>query len=127
MRAQFRVKEGSFTADLKLVDKKRLAEGRDFEPTTGKPKGDVLWIDAAESASLASAAEKAKPYEVESLTEKEGRMNPSPPFMTTTLQQDANRKFGFAADRTMRIAQTLYEGVDMGGETTGLITYMRTD
>ena len=47
--------------------------------------------------------------------------------MTTTLQQDANRKFGFSADRTMRIAQTLYEGVDLGGEAVGLITYMRTD
>jgi DNA topoisomerase-1 len=47
--------------------------------------------------------------------------------MTTTLQQDANRKFGFSADRTMRIAQSLYEGVSVGGEQTGLITYMRTD
>ncbi len=47
--------------------------------------------------------------------------------MTTTLQQDANRKFGFSADRTMRVAQTLYEGVDIGGEQVGLITYMRTD
>ena len=127
LKAQFRVKEGSFTADLKLVDKKRLAEGRDFEPTTGQTKGEVLWVNAADAAKLAAAAQNAKPYEVESLTEKEGRMNPSAPFMTTTLQQDANRKFSFAADRTMRIAQTLYEGVDIGGETAGLITYMRTD
>ena len=55
------------------------------------------------------------------------RRNPSPPFTTSTLQQEASRKLGFGASRTMRIAQRLYEGVDIGGETVGLITYMRTD
>ena len=50
-----------------------------------------------------------------------------PPFMTSTLQQEASRKLGFAPAHTMRIAQRLYEGIDIGGETVGLITYMRTD
>ena len=52
---------------------------------------------------------------------------PSPPFTTSTLQQEASRKLGFAPARTMQLAQRLYEGVDIGGETVGLITYMRTD
>src|ERR1700735_378077 len=55
------------------------------------------------------------------------RRNPPPPFTTSTLQQEASRKLGFGAQQTMRLAQQLYEGVDIGGETTGLITYMRTD
>src|SRR6185312_9420345 len=53
--------------------------------------------------------------------------NPSPPFITSTLQQEASRKLGFDAKRTMRVAQGLYEGADIGGDTVGLITYMRTD
>src|SRR6185295_2642351 len=53
--------------------------------------------------------------------------HPYAPFMTSTLQQEASRKFGFAPAHTMRIAQRLYEGIDVGGETVGLITYMRTD
>jgi DNA topoisomerase-1 len=53
--------------------------------------------------------------------------NPPPPFTTSTLQQEASRKLGFAPAHTMRIAQRLYEGIDIGGETVGLITYMRTD
>src|SRR5690606_36214843 len=55
------------------------------------------------------------------------RRTPPPPFTTSTLQQEAARKLGFSAQRTMQAAQKLYEGVDIGGETVGLITYMRTD
>jgi DNA topoisomerase-1 len=58
---------------------------------------------------------------------KQRRRNPSPPFTTSTLQQEASRKLGFSAQRTMRTAQQLYEGVDIGGEVVGLISYMRTD
>jgi len=58
---------------------------------------------------------------------KPARRNPQAPFTTSTLQQEASRKLGFAPAHTMRIAQRLYEGIDIGGETTGLITYMRTD
>ena len=58
---------------------------------------------------------------------KPTKRNPYAPFTTSTLQQDANRRLGFSASRTMQIAQRLYEGIDIGGETVGLITYMRTD
>src|SRR5690606_32042622 len=55
------------------------------------------------------------------------KRNPYPPFTTSTLQQEASRKLGFAATRTMQSAQRLYEGAEINGETVGLITYMRTD
>ena len=67
------------------------------------------------------------PFEVASVERKTVRRNPFSPFTTSTLQQEASRKIGLAASRTMRIAQKLYEGVNLGGETVGLITYMRTD
>ena len=58
---------------------------------------------------------------------KRVKRNPQPPFTTSTLQQEASRKLGFSASRTMSVAQKLYEGINIGSETTGLITYMRTD
>ncbi len=64
---------------------------------------------------------------VDKIERKERKRNPSPPFTTSTLQQEAARKLRFSAQRTMRTAQNLYEGIDIGGETVGLITYMRTD
>jgi DNA topoisomerase-1 len=70
-----------------------------------------------DSAQFSVAAVEAKP----------ARRNPPPPFTTSTMQQEASRKLGFAPAHTMRVAQRLYEGVDIGGETFGLITYMRTD
>lgn len=66
-------------------------------------------------------------YRVESVEAKPTKRNPSPPFTTSTLQQAASSKLGFSASRTMQVAQRLYEGIDIGGETVGLITYMRTD
>jgi len=67
-------------------------------------------------------------FHVESVEEKERKRHPEPPFITSTLQQDASNRLGFAAKRTMRIAQQLYEGLDLGDKgTTALITYMRTD
>lgn len=64
---------------------------------------------------------------VRSVEKKPAKRHPPPPFTTSTLQQEAARKLGFSASRTMQVAQRLYEGVDIGGETVGLITYMRTD
>lgn len=122
---------GPFEATLRTIDGKRLASGADFDDETGKLKTSSkeprLELDEATAKALSVAAKAAKPWTVNRLSETEGQEHPAPPFMTTTLQQDANRKFGFGADRTMRIAQTLYEGVDLGGEQVGLITYMRTD
>jgi DNA topoisomerase-1 len=64
---------------------------------------------------------------VEAVEKKQRKRNPAAPFTTSTLQQEASRKIGFTASRTMRVAQQLYEGMDIGGETVGLITYMRTE
>jgi len=80
----------------------------------------------AEAEALKSAIEAAQ-FTVSTVEAKPARRNPQAPFTTSTLQQEASRKLGFAPAHTMRIAQRLYEGIDIGGETTGLITYMRTD
>ena len=74
-----------------------------------------------------SRRSRPRPSRVAAVESKPGQRNPYPPFTTSTLQQEASRKLGFAPAHTMRIAQRLYEGVDIGGETVGLITYMRTD
>src|SRR6202043_958788 len=66
-------------------------------------------------------------YTVATVERKQIRRNPFPPFTTSTLQQEASRKLGFGATRTMQVAQRLYEGIDLDGDTVGLITYMRTD
>ena len=66
-------------------------------------------------------------YVVDTVEAKPVKRNPSPPFTTSTLQQAASSKLGFSASRTMQVAQRLYEGIDLGGESVGLITYMRTD
>ncbi|MGD9799956.1 MAG: type I DNA topoisomerase, partial [Parvularculaceae bacterium] len=79
------------------------------------------------SARAARAAVETSDFVIDAIEAKPAKRNPPPPFTTSTLQQEAARKLGFNAQRTMRIAQQLYEGVDIGGETTGLITYMRTD
>jgi DNA topoisomerase-1 len=79
------------------------------------------------SAGAARAAVQAATFSIASVEKKPARRSPPPPFTTSTLQQEASRKLGFSAQRTMQAAQKLYEGVDIGGETVGLITYMRTD
>jgi len=66
-------------------------------------------------------------FKVATVEAKPARRNPPPPFTTSTMQQEASRKLGFSPAHTMRLAQRLYEGIDIGGETVGLITYMRTD
>jgi DNA topoisomerase-1 len=80
----------------------------------------------AEAEDFKRAIEAAN-FTVTTVEAKPARRNPQAPFTTSTLQQEASRKLGFAPAHTMRIAQRLYEGIDIGGETTGLITYMRTD
>lgn len=82
--------------------------------------------DEASAQAIKAAIEKGQ-FTVKALEKKAVKRNPFPPFMTSTLQMDASRKLGFSSKQTMQIAQRLYEGVDIGGETVGLITYMRTD
>ncbi len=81
----------------------------------------------AEAASRAKEAVEAGPFTVGSVERKRVRRNPPAPFTTSTLQQEASRKLGMGAQATMRTAQQLYEGIELDGETVGLITYMRTD
>ena len=80
----------------------------------------------AEAVAFRASLDKAK-FTIQSVEAKPAKRHPYPPFTTSTLQQEASRKLGFAPAHTMRLAQRLYEGVDIGGETVGLITYMRTD
>ena len=101
-----------FTARLTHLDGKRLEQ---FD----------LPDEAA--AMRAKAAVEAGEFSVLSVEKKRVRRNPPPPFTTSTLQQEAARKLGFHAQQTMRVAQQLYEGVDIAGDAVGLITYMRTD
>ena len=86
-------------------------------------------FDLANEASALAARDaiKAASFTVTAVEKKPGKRSPAPPFTTSTLQQEASRKLGFDAKRTMQAAQRLYEGIDIGGETVGLITYMRTD
>src|ERR1700688_4488666 len=79
------------------------------------------------AADAAVAVLDGGDYAVLKVERKQQRRHPYPPFTTSTLQQEASRKLGFSASRTMRVAQRLYEGVELGGESVGLITYMRTD
>jgi DNA topoisomerase-1 len=102
----------AFDARLTGLDGKRL---------------DKLAIKTEDEATAIRAFLDAADYVVSSVEAKPQRRNPQPPFTTSTLQQEASRKLGFSSARTMQIAQRLYEGVDIGGETVGLITYMRTD
>ncbi|HEY1246458.1 MAG TPA: type I DNA topoisomerase [Hyphomicrobiaceae bacterium] len=90
-------------------------------------KLDRLDIKDAASANAIKAAIEGGAFRVTSVEKKAVRRNPAAPFTTSTLQQEASRKLGFSAKQTMNIAQRLYEGVEIGGEVTGLITYMRTD
>src|SRR5262245_28638753 len=109
---------------------KLAVNGGEFEARLVELNGEKLQkfsLPNAEAAARALAAVKAGAWRVASVEAKPVRRNPPPPFTTSTLQQEAARKLGFSASRTMQIAQRLYEGVQIGGEQVGLITYMRTD
>ncbi len=86
-------------------------------------------FDLADEAAAKRALDliESREFAVENLEKKQVQRNPAPPFATSTLQQEASRKLGFGASRTMRTAQRLFEGANVDGETVGLITYMRTD
>ena len=90
-------------------------------------KMEKLSISSQQQAETIAARIKAASWQVGAVETKRVRRNPAAPFTTSTLQQEASRKLGFSASRTMQIAQKLYEGINIGAETTGLITYMRTD
>ncbi|UTW54256.1 type I DNA topoisomerase [Kordiimonas sp. SCSIO 12610] len=104
--------------------------GKSFDSRLFALNGKKLGkYDLENEGAATSAAETVKntPLIVQAVERKPARRHPQPPFTTSTLQQEAARKLGFPANRTMRVAQSLYEGKTLGGEVTGLITYMRTD
>ena len=109
----------------------RAADGTAFAGRLTSLEGEQLKkfsLGNAEDAERAAEILRASPdLTVTSIEAKETRRNPQPPFTTSTLQQEAARKLRLRAQRTMQVAQRLYEGTDIGGETVGLITYMRTD
>ena len=105
-------------------------QGAEFQASLNSIAGHKLGkLDIKDEAS-AKAIEstlKGVPFAVDAIESKPARRHPYAPFRTSTLQQEASRKLGFSSAKTMQVAQRLYEGVDIGGETVGLITYMRTD
>jgi DNA topoisomerase I len=106
------------------------AEERPFSALLTSLEGEKLEkfsLDCEEKANAAAEIIRKASFSVEKVEKKPKKRQAPPPFITSSLQQDASRKLGFAPSRTMRIAQTLYEGVDLGGNTMGLITYLRTD
>lgn len=109
-----------FEADLTHLDGKRLASGKDFNENTGKLKkpDSVVLLDDKKASALRDDLDKAD-WKVSNVDKNRQKRNPSPAFITSTLQQEANRKLGFSAKYTMSVAQKLYEN--------GYITYMRTD
>ena len=107
-----------FKARLTELDGRKIAIGKSFDPDSGEPKGKVLVLDG-EVASRLAATLIGTPLQVDQVIAKPFTNRPYAPFMTSTLQQEAGRKLRFNAQRTMRVAQSLYEN--------GYITYMRTD
>jgi DNA topoisomerase-1 len=110
--ADLRAPSGSFNAHLTHLDGEKL---------------DKLSLKSESDANRAVEAIETRTFRVDNVESKPVKRHPAPPFITSTLQQEASRKLGFSAKRTMQVAQQLYEGVDVGGESVGLITYMRTD
>ncbi len=101
-----------FTAKLSVLDNNKLAK---------------MDLKNEKETNLALEKIRNSSFNITKISTKRVKRNPMPPFTTSTLQQEASNKLGFGASRTMRIAQKLYEGINIGSETTGLITYMRTD
>jgi len=108
-----------FAAELKAVGGKKVVNGKDFDPETGKLKGkEKIMLSEKEAEQLAKAVQKNE-FKVDSIEQKPFTRYPEAPFTTSTLQQEAARKLHYSAKKTMQIAQKLYEN--------GYITYMRTD
>jgi DNA topoisomerase-1 len=121
----FRAQE-FWTIDASLTSPRGDAFTARLNSIEGKRLGKLDIGNEASARAIVSAFNGAK-FSVDTIESKPVKRHPYPPFRTATLQQEASRKLGFSSARTMQIAQRLYEGVNIGGEATGLITYMRTD
>ncbi|EPP34786.1 DNA topoisomerase I [Chlamydia ibidis] len=114
----------NFWAYLYACDGKRWEKDLPAEKT----EADVLLINSADKAQYYVQLLEDASYMVSRIEAREKRRNPAPPFITSTLQQEASRHFRFSSSKTMSVAQTLYEGIELNNDdATGLITYMRTD
>src|SRR5688500_15894552 len=128
LEARIRADEREFVATLVRLGDERIATGKDFDAAGQLTGKGVRVLDEAESNELVDVLSRNLPWTVTSVEEKPFTQRPAPPFTTSTLQQEANRKFGFSAERTMQVAQRLFQGVDIGGgDLEGLISYHRTD
>ncbi|HUH06584.1 MAG TPA: type I DNA topoisomerase [Egibacteraceae bacterium] len=140
LHGDFSRDEASFAADLWSVEGRKIAtpkqvaeredrdEGADGETLAPSRASKLLVIaDVERAEALRARAREVAEWTVADVTRRETKRTPPPPFTTSTLQQEAERKLGFSAAKTMRVAQQLYEGMNVGSETVGLISYMRTD
>jgi DNA topoisomerase I len=118
-----------FVATLARLNDQRIATGKDFDAQTGALKNQaVRLLDGTTTQGLVEAVRSNVPWTVTGVEQKPGIERPAPPFTTSTLTQEASRKLGFSTERTMQVAQRLFQGVDIGnGQMEGLITYHRTD
>ena len=129
LEARLKGEGREFIATLARVNNQRIASGKDFDPKTGELKNqNVRLLDEAAAGTLVEAIRASVPWTITSVEQKPGVERPAPPFTTSTLTQEASRKLGFSTERTMQVAQRLFQGVETGnGEMEGLITYHRTD
>jgi DNA topoisomerase-1 len=128
LEARLKGEGREFVATLTKVDDKRIASGKDFDAQTGALKNqNVRLLDEATATALVEAVRQNVPWQITSVEAKPGFERPAAPFTTSTLTQEASRKLGFSTERTMQIAQRLFQGVDTGDGEMGLITYHRTD
>ncbi len=117
-----------FTATLAKVGGQRVATGKDFDSKGVLESSTVRLLDEKTATDLRDTLMRQLPWSVTSVEEKPYAQRPSPPFTTSTLQQEANRKLSYSSERTMQIAQRLFQGMDLGGgDLEGLISYHRTD
>src|SRR5688500_13703183 len=129
LEAKLKGEGREFVATLVRLGDQRVATGKDFDAQTGALRNQsARLLDEATTTALVDALRANVPWTVTSVEQKPGVERPAPPFTTSTLTQEASRKLGFSTDRTMQIAQRLFQGVEVGsGEMEGLITYHRTD
>ncbi len=128
LEAKLRGGSIEFGATLAKIGGQRVATGKDFDSKGVLESNTVRLLNETEAQGLRETLMRRLPWSVTSVEEKPYTQRPSPPFTTSTLQQEANRKLSFSSERTMQIAQRLFQGMDLGGgDLEGLISYHRTD
>ncbi len=128
LEAKLRGGASEFTATLAKVGGQRVATGKDFDSKGQLESKTARLLDETSAQAYRDGLMRRLPWTVTSVEEKPYTQRPAPPFTTSTLQQEANRKLSFSSERTMQVAQRLFQGMDLGGgDLEGLISYHRTD